>query len=466
MFRVRTPAMSLFALATLAACADAPADPSAVLVPQSVSAAQAEDPVAPGEVLVKFKANVDGGKVLRAYGLSRGKLGYKGKFETLSTSRGSERAVAARLAADPNVEWAEPNYIRQPHAIDGRLWNFYNPGGLNMKFNDPTQTNFGTFIPASYASKTDADVDAIEGIGAGGAPVVVSGIDTGVDFNHPEFAGRLIAGCDWYSQAAAGNSSGTCSDFTPYDTPDEGHGTHTAGTMAGANVGVAGVSGAASNVKILVQRVCGPVGCYTSSIVNAIYAAADYPGMVAMNLSLGGGTLSTGEKNAINYAVNTKNVLVVASAGNSARSQVDCPACDANAISVSATDWKDALAGYSSYGKGLDITAPGGYCYSNTTAEGCIFSAVVAGYQGGQIHTGPAAGGAYGYMNGTSMSSPAVAGVAAVVASKTGLRGAALRNRLQSTADDIGTAGYDTKFGYGRVNLYRALTGGTLPSPQ
>ncbi|HEY7768289.1 MAG TPA: hypothetical protein VIB55_08990, partial [Longimicrobium sp.] len=55
-----------------------------------------------------------------------------------------------------------------------------------------------------------------------------------------------------------------------------------------------------------------------------------------------------------------------------------------------------------------------------------------------------------------------VTGVAAVVASKTGLRGKALRSRLESTADDSGTAGYDTKYGYGRANLYRALTGTSL----
>jgi serine protease len=70
--------------------------------------------------------------------------------------------------------------------------------------------------------------------------------------------------------------------------------------------------------------------------------------------------------------------------------------------------------------------------------------------------------GGYTYMQGTSMASPQVVGAAAVVASKTGLRGTALINRLQSTADDIGTAGYDTKFGYGRVNVYRAVTGTSL----
>ncbi len=72
--------------------------------------------------------------------------------------------------------------------------------------------------------------------------------------------------------------------------------------------------------------------------------------------------------------------------------------------------------------------------------------------------------GGYAYLQGTSMATPQVTGAAATVASKTGLRGAALRSRLQSTADDIGTAGYDTRFGNGRLNVYRAVTGTTLGS--
>jgi subtilisin family serine protease len=318
----------------------------------------------------------------------------------------------------------------------------------------------GPSCSAVYGSVADADIDNIEGLAAGGAPVVVGSLDSGVDFAHPEFTGRLIKGKDWWSN-----------DADPQDTPDVGHGTHTVGTIAGSTVGVAGVAGAASNVSVFVQRICGlqpgatQATCTTSGIVNGIYAAADYPGMVAMNLSLGGRTESTGEKNAILYATN-KGVLVIASAGNSGSGKVGCPACDPNAISVAATNWKDELAAYSQYGSGLDISAPGGYCYSNTTEEGCIFSAVPAGYTGGRTYTGPLAGGVYGFMNGTSMAAPQVTGAAAIVASKTGLRGAALRNRLLSTADDKGTAGYDTKFGNGRLNTYRAVTGATLPSPQ
>jgi subtilisin family serine protease len=461
MSRFRNPALGVLALAALAACSDTPSSPATQqqLIPQA-RASQQVDEVVPGEVLVQFRDGSTGVATARLYASGIRRSGYKHAYEVLSAEPGQERALAAQLAQDPNVEWAEPNYIRHVDAIDSRLWAFFNPGGMNMSFyNDPNGSTGP--IPASYASTLDADEDAIDGIAAGGGDVVIGSIDTGVDFNHPEFTGRLIAGCDWYSMAAAGNSSTTCNDFTPFDTPDEGHGTHTTGTMAGTTVGVAGVTGASPHVKVYVQRVCGTAGCYTSSIINAIRAAADQPGMVAMNLSLGGSTESQGEKSAISYATG-KGVLVIAAAGNSGTSKVGCPACDANAISVSATTWQDALAAYSQYGSGLDISAPGGYCYSNTTEEGCIFSAIAAGYTGGRTYSGPLAGGSYAYMQGTSMATPQVTGAAAAVASATGLRGSALRTRLLSTADDKGTAGVDTKFGNGRLNVYRAVTNTVL----
>jgi serine protease len=450
-------ALSATALLALAACSDAPlASPG--LTPESPAAAKAavaDDDVVDGEVIVKLKDDADIDAVAKTHGLGKGRQGFGHAFDILHTTHGNERAMAARLSADSRVEYAEPNYIRHVDAIDSRLWAFYNPGGLNMQF-----TSGGTgYIPASYASVKDADEDNIEGYAAGGADVTIGSIDTGVDFSHPEFTGRLIAGKDWYSN-----------DNDPSDTPDEGHGTHTTGTMAGSTVGVAGVSGAAPHVKVYVQRVCGANGCPTSAIINAINAAASYidangKHLVAVNMSLGGGTESQGEKSAIAAATNA-GVLVIASAGNSGQGRVACPACDPNAISVAATNWQDALAAYSQYGSGLDISAPGGYCYSNTTPEGCIFSAVVNGYTGGTVYSGPQAGGKYTYMMGTSMAAPQVTGAAAAVASKTGLRGSALRTRLQSTADDKGAAGYDTKFGNGRLNVYRAVTGATLPAGQ
>lgn len=429
MSRLRMSAAALLALAT-AACSDSASAPEAAPTPLQLSR-QSADEVVPGEILVQMKDGIDMAVLTPPNGgvrFNRTLAG--GRFGVLGVARGSERAEAARLANDPRVEWAEPNYVRRLQAIDPRLWALFNPGGLRASFSDGSG-----FLPTTYSSVLDADVDGIEAIGAGGSPVIIGSLDSGVDSDHPEFTGRLILGKDWINN-----------DNNPED--DNGHGTHTIGTMIGSTVGIAGVTGAGTNVKVYVQKVCNASGgCSTSAIVNAIYAAADYPGMVAMNLSLGGTTISRAEKQALAYAAG-KNVLVIAAAGNSGASKVACPACDANAVSVSATTWSDALAYYSQYGSGLDISAPGGELYSNTTDEMGIYSAYLNG--------------GYAFLQGTSMATPQVTGAAGVAASKTGLRGTALRNRLQGTADDIGSAGYDTRFGNGRLNVYRAITGTSL----
>ena len=436
------PAFAVLAAASLIACSDEVTSPD-LAVPQSPNLAvnSGREDVVAGEVIVRTVEGVSAEAVGRAHGLALGAYGYARAFAVLRGAAGSEHANARALKADPRVIYAEPNYLRQPSTIDSRLWAFFNPGGLNMTFT--SGRNKGFPLPASYASVADADEDNIEGYAAGGAAVVVGSIDTGVDFTHGEFrnadgTSRLIAGRDWYSN-----------DSDASDTND--HGTHTSGTMAGNSVGVAGVAGAAANVSVYVQRVCGQRGCPSAAIANAIRAAADQPGMVAVNVSLGGGSLSQAEKDAIAYAT-AKEVLVIASAGNDGSTTVSCPACDPNAISVAATQWQDKLASYSQSGPGLDISAPGGNCYSNTTAEGCIYSAV--------------RGGLYGYMQGTSMAAPQVTGTAAITASVTGLRGAALRARILGTTDDLGTAGYDQTFGSGRVNSYRAVTGGSLGTGQ
>jgi subtilisin family serine protease len=438
MSRIKTAGIAAFAAISLVACSEAPVSSDGIDAPGELaySVGVGREEVMGGQLIVKLANDADAPAVARAHGLTVGERGYANSFVLMHGNSGAEHANARALAADRRVVYAEPNYLRQPTAIDSRLWAFFNPGGLNMKFT--TGKNSGQPIGASYASIADADEDNIEGYAAGGSAVVVGSIDTGVDMDHPEFTGRLIAGKDWYNN-----------DNNPED--ENGHGTHTSGTMAGSTVGVAGVAGAAANVSIYVQRVCGRRGCPTSAIVSAIRAAADQPNMVAMNLSLGGSSISQSERDAIAYA-NGKNVIVIASAGNSGSSTVSCPACDPGAISVAATTWRDVLASYSQYGGGLDISAPGGQCYSNTTAEGCIYSAYLSG--------------GYTFMQGTSMAAPQVTGTAGIVASKAGLRGAALRSRLESTADDKGSAGYDTTFGNGRLNSYRAVTGNTLPAGQ
>jgi len=433
MRRTVLPLVALSVLA-VAACSDAPealapADPAADLVQPSFGVTQEPERVMAGRVLARLVEGADGVAVGRAYGLEveRERPGY---VMFRGAAAGNERALAARMGGDAQVVWAEPDYLRQPTTIDPRLWAFHNPGGLTMTFTQGR--NKGNPV-TSFMSVADADEDNAEAYASGGGAVKIASIDTGVDFGHAEFLpGQLIAGGDYFSN-----------DADPSD--EDGHGTHTTGTMVGRNVGVAGVSGAGANVQVVVFRVCGPIGCPTSAIVDAIRAAAD-AGVVAMNLSLGGGSLAQSEADAIAYATGL-NALVIASAGNGGTGTVSCPACDPRAISVAASNWQDGLTYYSNWGSGLDITAPGGQMYSNTSPEGGIWSSVPGGYA---------------YYQGTSMAAPQVTGTAAIVASKAGLRGAALRARLEGSADDLGAGGYDTQFGHGRLNSYRAVMGTTL----
>ena len=122
---------------------------AAPTVSASVAASRPEQ-VMPGEVIVKLRAGADAATVARAHGLAVGAAGYKNAFVVLRAAVGAEHAAAARLTGDARVEYAEPNYLRQTTAIDSRLWAFYNPGGLNMKFTSGSSK--GQFLPISYAS--------------------------------------------------------------------------------------------------------------------------------------------------------------------------------------------------------------------------------------------------------------------------------------------------------------------------
>lgn len=432
--RIRNLIAVAIGAALAAACSDSPITGGDDQVPLQQSVQASAEAVVPGEVLVKTRAGQDIRSIMRDYGFG-GQLSLdvlvglpnEARLTVVHAGAGEERALAARLARDSRVEYAEPNYLRQLHAIRPELWGFRNDGTRRIIF---TRGSGKGQVVNSVVPKVDADEDNIESYAAGGSAVVIGSIDTGVDFTHTEFlAGQLIAGRDWID-----------GDNNPTDT--HGHGTHTTGTMIGRTVGIAGVSGAGANVKVYVQRVCDRRGCPTSAISSAIRAAADQPGMVAMNISIGGPSLAQSEKDAIAYAL-SKNVLVVASAGNDGSNTVSCPACDPNAIAVGASTWSDGRSYYTNFGSGVDIWAPGGELYSNTSEEAGIFSSVPGGYA---------------YNQGTSMAAPQVTGTAGIVASKTNLRGANLRSRLQSTVDNV-TAGP-------RLNSYRAVTNSTLAGTQ
>ena len=125
-------ALAASGLVAMAACSDvstssapgmAPADPAAS------QASAADDDVVAGEVIVKLKDGGDVDALVQRHGVAKGRQGYLHAFDVVHTTRGNERSMAARLSADPAVEYAEPNYIRHVDAIDSRLWAFYNPTG-------------------------------------------------------------------------------------------------------------------------------------------------------------------------------------------------------------------------------------------------------------------------------------------------------------------------------------------------
>ncbi|MDP9143117.1 MAG: hypothetical protein M3N43_00190, partial [Actinomycetota bacterium] len=161
----------LFASLTLGACAEDEIAPAAEeLAPAAVRIVEGPEQMMPGELLVKFRPGADPRSVP---GLAGARLveRVRGNIGVFLVPVGSERSRAVALRRDPNVTYAEPNYLRQPHAIDGRLWAFYNPGGLVMRYSKGKTA--GQPLPSSYTSILDADQDNIEGFGAGGSPVVV-----------------------------------------------------------------------------------------------------------------------------------------------------------------------------------------------------------------------------------------------------------------------------------------------------
>ncbi|MBC8248153.1 MAG: S8 family serine peptidase, partial [Anaerolineales bacterium] len=197
-----------------------------------------------------------------------------------------------------------------------------------------------------------------------------------------------------------------------------------------------GIAGVGFNSSIMAVKVGdGSTGtAQYSRIAMGIYYAADN-GAKVISLSLGGYAYSGFLEAVVNYAWDAGYVLVGA-AGNNNRSDPFYPAAYDNVIGVSATDQNDAKASWSNYGSYISVAAPGVSIYSTYWNSGST----------------------YAYMSGTSMSAPHVAGLAGLLFAQDGNRSnATVRSLIESTADDLGDAGWDQYYGYGRINAYKAL---------
>ncbi|MCU7725133.1 S8 family peptidase [Actinoplanes sp. KI2] len=259
-----------------------------------------------------------------------------------------------------------------------------------------------------------------------GSGVTVAVVDTGVDASHPDLAGQVLPGIDIVNGSTTGVS-----------TDPNGHGTHVAGTIAALTGNGVGVASVAPGVKILPVRVLDANGSgYMSDAATGIVWAADH-GATVINLSLGSTSQVSAVTNAVSYA-RGKGVTVVAAAGNDRAkgSPTSWPAADAGVIAVAATDSADTVADYSNQGSYVDVAAPG--------------SEIVSTY--------PVAKGSYATMDGTSMATPHVAAEAALLkAYDKSLTPDQIEKTIESTAVDLGKAGKDTDYGYGRVDAAAAL---------
>ena len=288
-----------------------------------------------------------------------------------------------------------------------------------------TQSSPGDPLRPQLWGLDDVKVDAVHHCSTG-AGITVAVIDSGVQADHPDLAGRVVAGpsiLDLGTETPGGGG-----------VDPDGHGTHVAGTVAAITGNGIGVASVAPDATIHAIRVLDAQGSgWSTDVATGITRAVD-AGVDVINLSLGSETRSGSIRTAVDHAWNN-GVVVIAAAGNTPNCSNPCwPGAEPNAIAVAAHNSSRSTASFSVNGSWLDVSAPGV----------------------GIISTYPLAlltGSGYASLNGTSMASPHVAGVAALMlATDPTLTPAQVRGALQRGAIDIGTPGFDHQSGHGAID--------------
>jgi len=363
----------------------------------------------------------------------------RARWETLMTIKA--------LRKDPRVRFAEPNY---------RVSTMATPDDAAY----PLQWHYPLIgLPDAWDTTT------------GDPGVVVAVVDTGILANHPDLAGRLVAGYDFVRDPGSARD-GDGIDPDPQDPGDSlgggsesFHGTHVSGTVAARGNNQLGGAGVAYNSRVMPLRALGPGGGGTSYDVDqAVRFAAGLPNdsgtlpqqpADVINLSLGGSAFSQATQNLYDQ-VQAAGILVVAAAGNQASSSPVFPASYAGVIAVSAVDAQRRLATYSNTGSMIDVAAPGGNNSVDLNGDG---------YPDGILSTSGSISGngvnySYAFRNGTSMAAPHVAGMLALMKSvNPNLTPTDIDALLAAGAlsDDLGAPGRDNQYGNGIINAQRAV---------
>ncbi len=461
----------------------------------------------PAQLVVKFKADQHFHTKMRGGRLSTGVIELdrlNDKYETRSQERLLKRAVALtqdnplknvyilRVPQETDleamareyeqldiVEYTHPDYLFELHGMpDDPLlehqWALINTGQghyhverIEGDHNDTLAIVYGTpgaDIHAGPVFEAPPDETNV---------VVVAIIDTGVDADHPDLAGKIWAntgeipenGIDDDHNGYADDTWGW--DFSANDTamlpiyednePDDymGHGTHCAGIVGALIDNATGVAGVVPEAKIMAVKIF-PMALH-STVVRAIIYAADN-GADVISMSFGGGFPSEVTYDALDYA-HTRGVVLLASAGNSGYQSVSYPAAYPQVMCISASNDQDQITSWSTYNDYVSVCAPGQSVLSLRAAGTDLY----AGHNEPDVHIIDSL---YYLASGTSMSSPYAATVAAYIRSVSpGLDPEAVRTIVETTADDIvdpyglgeNYPGWDIYSGHGRVNLFEGL---------
>ncbi len=364
------------------------------------------------EQLVKNPASIGAPSTLSAQQRSQPDPWGLDRVYMLRLSRGADlKAALEDFASDPEVEYADFDHVVRAYQLP----------------NDPR-------YPSQWALDNIRAPQAWD-FSTGNSDVLVAVIDSGIDYNHPDLAGRLVPGYDFVND-----------DSDAMD--DNGHGTRLAGIIGAAGnngIGIAGINWSVGLMPVKVLQSNGDG--FSSWLFRGIRYAVDN-GAKIINLSLGG-FANPAVQDSINYA-HSKGCLVVAAMGNQNSGTAQYPAAYPNVMAVGATDSRDNRASNSvwgsNFGAHIDVVAPGVNILSTSL------------------------GNSYQSMDGTSLATPMVAGIAALILSiDPGLTADQIQDLIQRTADDLvgspreDTSGWDQFYGWGRVNALRAVE--TLSPP-